>query len=164
MKKHQQSINLIRIFHFWEWWPRLWMSIGHNLVGSQRKKRKEKKKIGANGLVRKKGGGHHRVVLWSWQRVINKNVAISFRSLQENSFVFDNDQMAIMIWIDHEQILLLSFRDIAHPIIHNALFMDGNKISKLEANAFKGVRTYKIDLSNNQIGYIHAGQFDACRV
>jgi len=40
------------------------------------------------------------------------------------------------------------------------LYLDSNRISTIESQAFKGVRTMKIDLSNNTIHYIYSDAFE----
>ena len=48
-------------------------------------------------------------------------------------------------------------RPVTNPIRHSGVYLDSNRISKIESGAFKGVRTIKLDLSNNSISYIYAG-------
>jgi len=52
-----------------------------------------------------------------------------------------------------------TWRPVSNPIIHSGVYLDLNEISTIESNAFKGVRTTKLDLSHNRIQYIYADAF-----
>jgi len=52
-----------------------------------------------------------------------------------------------------------AWRPVTNPIRHSGVYLDSNRISKIESGAFKGVRTIKLDLSNNSISYIYADAF-----